>query len=78
MNYSLYFQAHVKKELTWMLPATLKYSEHVAFDRAVDKHKGVFEFFVALGLEDVFLDIMQKLEQEGVISNLTKMDNRLR
>lgn len=76
MNYSFYFQANIKKELSWMLMSTLKYSEHVVFSRALDKATSLFEFFVAPGLEDVFLDIMHKLEQQGVVFNLQRLPNR--
>ena len=77
MKYSLYFQAYVTKELCWILSATLKYCEHVAFDRTIDKEKSIFEFFVPQELEHVFLDIMYELEQLGVIKSLQKMQNRL-
>lgn len=75
MNYSLYYQADITKELTWLLSATLKYCEHAAFDRAVDKKNHVFEFYVAPDLQDTFLNMMVKLEKEGVISNLQELHN---
>lgn len=77
MKYSLYFQAYATKELCWMLSATLKYCEYVAFDRTLDKEKSIFEFFVTSDLEDVFLDIMRDLKKQGVIKSLQKMPNRL-
>lgn len=77
MSYSLYFQAHATKELCWLVTSSLRFSEYVAFDRAFDSEQSIFEFFVAPDMEDVFLDVMRKLEQAGVISNLRKLPNRL-
>jgi len=54
MQYSLYFQAHVKKELCWIVSSTLRFTEYVAFDRTLDKEQSIFEFFVAPDLQDVF------------------------
>lgn len=76
MNYSLYYQADITKELSWLVSATLKYSDHVAFDRALQDYQNKFEFFVAPGLKDVFLDIMHKLEIAGAVSNLKELQNR--
>ena len=78
MNYSLYFQAHATKELCWMITSTLRFTEHIAFDRAYDKDQNIFEFFVSPDGEDIFLDVMYKLEKEGVLSNIQKLPNRLR
>ena len=75
--FSLYFQAHVKKELCWMVSSTLKYVDHVAFDRTLDKDESLFEFFVSPDCEDDFLDMMDKLAKRGVILTLKKMPNRL-
>lgn len=76
MEKCLYYQARVQKKLCWMVTSTLRFSEHVVFDRCFDKKESIFEFFVAPGLEDVFLDIMHKLEKKDVISELQKMENR--
>lgn len=77
MNYSLYYQAHAKRELCWMLTSTLRFTEHVVFDRTYDKEQSIFEFFVPEAAEDIFLDMMQKLEKEGIVFNLQKLPNRL-
>lgn len=77
MKYSLYFQAYVTKELCWLLSATLKYCEHLAFDRTIDKEKSIFEFFVSQELEHVFIDVMNALQERGVIKRYQKMQNRL-
>jgi len=76
-SFSLYFQAHVQKELCWMVSSTLKYVEHVAFDRTIDKESSLFEFFVAPDLEEEFLDMMHKMMKRGIILDLEKLPNRL-
>lgn len=77
MKYSLYYQARVQKELCWMVTASLRFCEHVAFDRTVEKDDSIFEFFVAPDLESVFLDVAQKLLDRGVFLDLQKLPNRL-
>lgn len=77
MKYCLYYRAKIKKELCWLVTSTLRYSEHIAFDRCYDKEQSVFEFFVAPDLEKVFLSIMAKFEKHGVSSDLQSLPNRL-
>lgn len=77
MSYSLYYQAHAVKELCWMITSSLRFTEHIVFDRAFDKEQSIFEFFVSPEAEDVFLDVMKKLEKEGIVFNIQKLPNRL-
>ncbi len=77
MNYSLYYQAHATRELCWMVTSSLRFVEGIAFDRAFDKDQSIFEFFVSPDLEDEFLDVVRKLEREGILSNIQKLPNRL-
>lgn len=77
MSYSLYYQAHATKELCWMVTSALRFTEHIVFDRAYDKDQSIFEFFVSPEGEDVFLDVMYKLEKEGILFNIQKLPNRL-
>ena len=77
MNYSVYYQARVQRELSWMVTASVRFCEHVAFDRTIDKDDSVFEFFVAPDLEEAFLDVARKLLERGVFLDLTKLPNRL-
>jgi len=74
---SLYFIAKVKREKCWFLAAALRGTEGVAFDRALDKEKGVFEFFVPEAMESVFKEVMAYLAVEGVILSLEEKENRL-
>ncbi len=77
MQYSLYYQAKVQKELSWMVTASIRYLDHVAFDRTVDKQESVFEFFVTPDLEEEFLRVAHKLQDIGVFLSLEKLHNRL-
>ncbi|MCX5922684.1 MAG: hypothetical protein NTX86_05160 [Candidatus Dependentiae bacterium] len=72
-----YYQAHIRKEECWLLTATLRSFEHIAFDRTIDKSQSIFEFFVPQGMEGQFLELMAYYEKTGLVSNLTKMPNRL-
>jgi len=75
--YSLYYQAEVERSKCWVVTATLRYHEHVAFDRAVDVAESVFEFFVSPDLEEEFLYVMATLEKAGIISHIKKLPNRM-
>lgn len=77
MKYCLYYRAKIKKELCWMVTSTLRYSEHLAFDRCYDKQNSIFEFFVAPDLQNVFLSVMAKFEKHGISSELEQLPNRL-
>jgi hypothetical protein len=77
MNYSIYYQARVQKELCWIVTSSVRFCEHVAFDRAVDKDESIFEFFVAPDMEVEFLDVAHKLLKKGIFLDLQKLPNRL-
>ncbi len=77
MNYSIYYQAHVQKELCWMVTATIRFMDHVAFDRTIDKENSIFEFYVAPDLEDEFLQVAHRLLKRKIFLNLQKLPNRL-
>ena len=77
MKYCLYYRAKIKKELCWLVTSTLRYSEHLAFDRCYDKQNSIFEFFVAPDLQNVFVSIMEKFEKHGISSELEQLPNRL-
>ena len=77
MQYSIYYQARVQKEICWMVTATIRYLDHVAFDRTVDKENSIFEFYVAPDLESEFLEIAQRLLDRKVFLSLEKLPNRL-
>lgn len=78
MEYCAYYQAHVRKEEAGFLVAVLRSFEHLAFDRTIDKASSLFEFFVPVGSEAIFVELMEDFLKEGVILDLVKQENRLR
>lgn len=77
MQYSIYYQAHVKEKDTWFLVATLRSFEHLVFDRTLSKETRTFEFFVPPAQEETFSSLMQYYTREGIVTNLVKLPNRL-
>jgi hypothetical protein len=77
MKYSIYYQARVQRELCWMVTSTLRFCDHVAFDRTIDKEDSIFEFFVAPDLEGEFLAIARCLLKRKVLLDLHKLPNRM-
>ncbi len=75
--FSSYYQAHIKREMCWFVTATLRSYEHLAFDRTLDPEASLFEFFVSPGSESCFLELMNYYQQEGLVSNVVKLHNRL-
>jgi hypothetical protein len=76
-NLCSYYQAIIKREECWLLTATLRSFEHLCFDRTLDKTISMFEFFVPIEQEHYFIDIMKAFEQQGLVSELNKLPNRL-
>lgn len=77
MNFCLYFQACIVKKDTWFFVATLRCHEHMSFDRTLDVSTGVFEFFVPERYQEQFLLFMAYMENEGIVSELKQLPNRL-
>jgi hypothetical protein len=76
-RYCRYYQAHVERERTWFFTSLLRAQEHLCFDRTLDPHSGLFEFFVPEGLEAPFESFMHTMHELGVVSNLNAQPNRL-
>lgn len=74
--YSHYYQAYVDKPNTWLVVATLRSYEHIAFDRTLDTEKALFEFFVPPACEEVFLLLMKHFEKCGLVTGVRKLPNR--
>lgn len=72
-----YYCATLKAETVWVVVATLRYSEHIAFDRTLDAEKGIFEFYVPSSAEPFFLELMNVCIARGYVSDLVKKENRL-
>ncbi len=75
--YSAYYQAYVQKELCWVVTSTVRFPDHMSFDRCLDQEQSLFEFFVTPGLEDEFLQVMGSLEKAGIVHGLVKKPNRV-
>lgn len=77
MNYCSYYQAHVRPTDGWFLTGVLRSFEHLAFDRTLDTPASIFEFFVPIEQECYFIQIMDYLNKQGIVTNLQKLPNRL-
>lgn len=77
MSYCLYYQARIEEKECWFLVAILRSFEHLTFDRTVDKEASIFEFFVPVDNERIFLELMQFLKEKGVVKEVHKLPNRL-
>ncbi|MBY0109966.1 MAG: hypothetical protein K2X90_02540 [Candidatus Babeliaceae bacterium] len=77
MNKCLYYQASVIIKTTNLFVATFRYYEHIAFDRTLDAQKGIFEFFVPVDQEKLFLEAMSYLERRQLVHSVIKAENRL-
>lgn len=75
--YCAYYQANIKKKKCWYFVAILRSCTHLVFDRTIEKKTSLFEFFVPTDMEPRFLLFMKEFEQQGIVSNLTKKQNRL-
>ncbi|MCF7900178.1 hypothetical protein K9K77_01580 [Candidatus Babeliales bacterium] len=76
-HYSLYYVAKTDRSRGWFLASTVRGTEHLCFDRCLDKEKAIFEFFVPEKMEEPFLDLMNYLKKEAVVFSLEKKENRL-
>jgi hypothetical protein len=75
--YCEYYQAHIQREACWFVTAALKSYEHVAFDRTINVAESIFEFFVAPATESCFVELMNYFQEQGYVSGLIKLPNRL-
>ncbi len=76
-NYCSYYQANVRRQDCWFLVSVLKSYENIAMDRTLDAEQSLFEFFVPETTEDIFLHVIKYFEQQGIVTNLQKVPNRL-
>lgn len=77
MKYSLYYQAILDRQKTWLVAGALRSHEGLCFDRALDKHTNLFEFFVSPLAEQEFIDFMNYFMGLGYIESFQKLPNRL-
>ena len=76
-KYCLYYTARVERSLCWFLTAVVRGTEYICFDRAIDKHESLFEFFVPDSYESVFCQVMEYLKKEHVVLEYRIGENRL-
>lgn len=74
---SEYYVGKVERSKAWMLSSVMRGTEHVAFDRTINKVDSTFEFFVPKDTEIIFLQAMEYLKKEGVLLSLEKQENRI-
>lgn len=72
-----YYRATLKPETLWIVVATLRYTEHVVFDRTLDAQNSVFEFYVPTACEPFFSELMHVFIERGYVTNFRKEPNRL-
>lgn len=75
--YCHYFQATILREKIWFVVGALKSQENLCFDRALDKHTNLFEFFVPQECVSEFLRIMNFFEKQQFVFNLEQKPNRV-
>ena len=74
-----YYVAKVLTKRTWFLTGCLKSHANLAFERTIDDSRDnhLIEFFVPSDQEEEFLELMNYLQQDGVVITLEKKENRL-
>lgn len=77
-QYCAYYVGHVRREKVWLLTAILRGTEHVVFDRTIDAKESLFEFFVPVDMEPIFLELTDYFKAEGLLLSLAKEKNRLK
>jgi hypothetical protein len=77
MLYSSYYQARVEKAQTWYVAGILRSFDHLVFDRTIDKAHGVIEYYVTVGAEEHFEEIMRHFVQHNMVHDFVKLPNRL-
>jgi len=77
MNLCSYYQAHIVARDCWFFIGILRSYEHLCFDRTIDVEKSIIEFFVPTAFEQSFLELMHYFEQQGIVTSLKKLPNRL-
>lgn len=77
MKYCEYYQAKVIKDKIWFLVGAFRNENHVVFDRALEGHDDVLEYFVTQEYEELFLDIINHFQKCGYVLSFEKMPNRI-
>ena len=72
-----YYHAKVVKNKIWFVAGCLRSEEHLVFERALEGHDNVIEYFVTKDQEEEFLDLMRYFQDQGYVLSLEKMPNRI-
>jgi hypothetical protein len=75
--YCVYYQAQLEKSQAFMVTATFKFFDGIAFDRAIEGSSTHFEFFVAPDKEHEFLRLMQIMQDKKLVLHVEKLPNRM-
>ena len=73
----LYYQGYVVREKIWFVVGLLRNEDHVCFERTVDKHANLFEFFVPESQEHVFKHLMDYFIAKEYLFGLERKPNPL-
>jgi hypothetical protein len=77
MSYCLYFVATLLRKKIWFVSGLLRNEGRVALERSLDKEKNQFEFFVPPAQKERFLQLMETLQELGLVLDLKEETNRL-
>ena len=66
----LYYQGYVVREKIWFVVGVLRNEDHLCFERTVDKHTNLFEFFVPAGNDKIFRHLMDYFVAQGYVFDL--------
>ncbi len=75
--YCLYYQATVLRKKAWFVVGSFR-NEDIAFVRALDSTKNLFEFFVPDAYKEHFLSFMNYLQKNGYVLEFEEKPNRLK
>lgn len=75
--FSIYYQAEIIPHSIWLITSLLRNEDGWAFDRALEGHPTILEFFVSPSFEDEFCSLMSYYQEKGLVSSFKKLPNRL-
>lgn len=77
MQESIYYQAHIDRQLCWFVLAAFKSFEHLCFDRTLNAEENLIEFYVSPQANNVFLEIMDYFQKQNLVFNVRQLPNRI-
>lgn len=76
-TYCLYYQAKIVRKKIWFVTGILRYEDHWCFDRTLDAHANILEFFVPRAFQERFEARMDYFVKEGLVEYVEPLPNRL-